>query len=134
MGSREVIVLDTHAFVWWVGRSSRLSALARRTIAASTRRGLAAISLWEISMLVERGRLKLDRDVGDWLSDAVAEEGVEVLELSSEIAVRSTRLAKTFHGDPADQLIVATAIVHACPLVTRDERITRFGGVRTIVA
>ncbi len=129
-----MVVLDTHAFVWWVAKPTHLAAGARRAIAASSRRGVAAISLWEVAMLVERGRLKLDRDVGDWLSDAVAEEGVEVLELSPEIAVRSTRLARSFHGDPADQLIVATAMVHGCPLVTRDERIARFAGVRTIGA
>ena len=83
-------------------------------------------------MLVERHRLELDRDVGDWLSDAVALEGVEILPLTAEVAVRSTTLSQGFHGDPADQLIVATAIVVGAALVTRDARIVEFGGVRTI--
>jgi PIN domain nuclease of toxin-antitoxin system len=127
-----VIVLDTHAFVWWAGESSKLSKPARRAIEASRRRGVPAICLWEIAMLVAHKRLELDRDVSDWLSDAVALEGVEVLALTTDVAVRSTRLSQGFHGDPADQLIVATAIVEGASLVTRDERIQRFGGVRTI--
>ena len=127
-----MIVLDTHAFVWWAAESSKLSTAARRAINASKRRGVPAICLWEIAMLVERHRLELDRDVGDWLSDALALDGIELLPLSGEIAVRSTRLSQGFHGDPADQLIVATAIVHGTALVTRDERIREFSAVRTI--
>ena len=83
-------------------------------------------------MLVERQRLELDRDVSDWLSDAIALEGIEVVPLTADIAVRSTRLSQGFHGDPADQLIVATAIVLGAALVTRDERIQKFAGVKTI--
>ncbi len=83
-------------------------------------------------MLVERQRLELDRDIGDWLSDALALEGVEVVPLTAEIAVRSTRLSQGFHGDPADQLVVATAVVLGAPVVTRDERIQSYSGVRTI--
>jgi len=83
-------------------------------------------------MLVERGRLELNREVGDWLSDAVALDGIEVLPITAEIAVRSTRLSATFHRDPADQLIVATAVVHGAALVTRDERLRDFAGVRTV--
>ena len=83
-------------------------------------------------MLVERQRLELDRDVSDWLSDAISLEGIEILPLTADIAVRSTRLSHGFHGDPADRLIVATAIVYGSSLVTRDERIQEFGGVKTL--
>ena len=127
-----MIILDTHAFVWWAGESGKLTAVARRAITASKRRGVPAICLWEIAMLVRRGRLELDRDVEDWLSDALALDGVETLPLTVEIAVRSTRLSQGFQGDPADQLVVATAVVLRAPLVTRDERIQQFSGVRTI--
>ena len=127
-----MIVLDTHAFLWWAGESKRLSSAARRAISASKRRGVPAICLWELAMLVERGRLELNREVGDWLSDAVALDGIEVLPITAEIAVRSTRLSATFHRDPADQLIVATAVVHGAALVTRDERLRDFAGVRTV--
>jgi len=127
-----VIVLDTHAFVWWAAKSSKLSAVARRSVDASARRGIPAISLWEIAMLAERRRLVLDRDVQDWLSDALALDGVELLPLTTDIAVRSTRLGRGAPADPADQIIVATALVHGAPLVTRDERIRGFGGVTTL--
>jgi PIN domain nuclease of toxin-antitoxin system len=127
-----VIVLDTHAFVWWAAGSNKLSATARRAIDASARRGVPAICLWEIAMLTQRRRLVLDRDVMDWLSDALSLDGVELLPLTADIAVRSTRLGRGVPADPADQLIVATAMVHGAPLVTRDERIRGFGGVTAI--
>lgn len=83
-------------------------------------------------MLVERRRLELDRSVMDWLSDALDLDGVEVLPLTIDIAVRSTRLGREAPADPADRLIVATALMHGAPLVTRDERIRTFAGVTTI--
>ena len=121
-----MIVLDTHAFVWWTAKPEKLSAVARRRIEGAKQFGVCAISLWEIAMLVERGRIEFDRDVGEWLDVALAQERVELLPLSAEVAVRSTRLGPEFHGDPADRLIVATAMTHKAPLVTKDERIRDF--------
>lgn len=83
-------------------------------------------------MLTQRRRLVLDREVQDWLSDALALDGVELLPLTPDVAIRSTRLGRGALADPADQLIVATALVHGAPLVTRDERIRGFGGVTTL--
>ena len=68
----------------------------------------------------------------DWLSDALDLDGVELLPLTPDIAVRSTGLGRGAPADPADRLIVATALVHGAPLVTRDERIHGFGGVTTV--
>jgi PIN domain nuclease of toxin-antitoxin system len=132
LGRHAVIVLDTHAFVWWAAGSNKLSAVAQRSIDASARRGLPAICLWESAMLTQRRRLVLDRDLMDWLSDALALDGVELLPLTTDIAVRSTRLGRGTISDPADRMIVATALVHGAPLVTRDERIRGFGGVTSI--
>lgn len=126
-----MIVLDTHVLLWWIKKHKRLSKPALRVIARTPRRGVAAISLWEIARLVEQERLKLDVEVEDWLEEALAIDGVELLPLTAAIAARSTRLG-AFHGDPADRLIVATALVHGAALVTADGPIEDSGIVETI--
>jgi PIN domain nuclease of toxin-antitoxin system len=127
-----VIVLDTHAWIWWATDDRRLPVGARRRIEAASRVGVCAISVWEVAMLVERGRLKLDRDVLDWALAALDLPKAELLELTPAIAVRSARPGDGFHGDPADRIIVATALEHRAPLVTRDERIHRHGAVEVV--
>jgi PIN domain nuclease of toxin-antitoxin system len=127
-----VIVLDTHAWVWWVASPDKLSVKARRAVAGARTRAVCAISVWEVAMLVERERLTLDRDVLMWIEQSLAEPGIELLPLSPTIAVRSTRLGRHFHGDPADRIVVATALERRCPLVTKDERIRRYGEVTAV--
>ena len=73
--------------------------------------------------MVERGRLTLSCPVDEWLDQALSYPGVRVLALTPEVAVESTRLPGTFHRDPADQILVATARIHSCPLVTSDARV-----------
>jgi len=83
-------------------------------------------------MLTDKGRLKLDRDVGLWVEQALALPKVEMLALTVQIAVTSVRLPTVFHSDPADRMIVATARQYNVPVVTKDERIQQSGLVRTI--
>ena len=127
-----MIVLDTHVWIWWATEERRLSKGAHRRIEAAGRIGVCSISVWEVAMLVERGRLKLDRDVLEWVLAALGLPKVALLDLTPEIAVRSTRPGGGFHGDPADRIIVATALEHRAPLVTRDERIRRHGSIEAV--
>jgi PIN domain nuclease of toxin-antitoxin system len=127
-----VIVLDTHAWVWWVADRPRLSRKARAAIEGDGRLAISGISLWEVATLVSKGRLRLDRDPTDWLTQASALPGLEVVPIRPPIAVLSTQLGRAFPGDPADRLVVATAILEAAPLVTKDERILGYQGVRAI--
>ncbi|MEI8044169.1 MAG: type II toxin-antitoxin system VapC family toxin [Verrucomicrobiota bacterium] len=127
-----MILLDTHAWIWWVSQSPKLSAAAREAIENETKAGVAAISCWEVAMLTDKGRLKLDRDVGLWVEQALALPKVEMLALTVQIAVTSVRLPTVFHSDPADRMIVATARQYNVPVVTKDERIQQSGLVRTI--
>lgn len=129
---RDVVLFDTHAFVWWVASRARVSAKAKRAIEKARRRLLSDISLWEIAKLVSLGRLKLDRDVEGWLAQAVEAAGVEVVGIDPQIAARSTRLAANFHGDPADQLIAATSIVTESTLITADENLLASSAVDTL--
>lgn len=82
-------------------------------------------------MLVARGRITLDRDPVAWMEDSLAAERLELLPLTPAVAAASAALGD-FHGDPADRLIVATALVHGATLLTRDERIRAAGVVRTV--
>src|SRR5579862_2458151 len=81
--------------------------------------GLCIISLWEAAKKHQKGKLRLPMDLGAWLNNAIA-ENIEILPLSAEIIVDSTRLPNFLINDPADQLIVATARIHGLTLVTSD--------------
>jgi PIN domain nuclease of toxin-antitoxin system len=127
-----VIVLDTHAWIWWISAPRKLSLHARRAIDEAKEVAVSAISLWEVAMLVAKSRLELDRDVGLWMRQALAVPQVLLAPLSSEIAVRSTKLGRDFHGDPADRLIVATALELDAALVTKDDRMRSWEKVVTV--
>ena len=129
-----MIVLDTHIWVWWVHGDERLTSSQSEIIQASETDviGVSAISCWEIAKLVENGRLELPVSLDKWFEQALSYPGIRILELSPEISMASTRLPGEFHRDPADQIIVATARVHNCPLVTSDERILNYPHAKTI--
>ena len=129
------IVLDTHAWVWWVTSDERLSESAREAIEASRRKGmlrLSAISIWAVAKKVEKGQLVLDRALDDWLDLALEPEGLSTASLSRSVLVESCRLPAELAGDPADQMIVATARAHGAVLVTRDSRLRSSEHVRTL--
>lgn len=130
-----MIVLDTHIWVWWVHGDAHLSqdhaALLRRH--EPTGLGVSAISCWEVAKLVEKGRLGLPRSVDEWMGLALGYPGLTLLPLEPEIAIESTRLPGSFHKDPADQIIVATARIHQCPLVTADDKISAYPHVQLLV-
>jgi PIN domain nuclease of toxin-antitoxin system len=129
-----VILLDTHAWVWWVHGDARLSEEQRKMLDARAVEGIGVsiISCWEVAKLVEYDRLKLPQDVAEWLGVAIAYPGLRLLDLTPTIVVESTRLPQPFHKDPADQIIVATARIYDCPLATADDKILNYGHVRTV--
>jgi PIN domain nuclease of toxin-antitoxin system len=127
----EVIILDTHVWVWWVDGGGQLPADYLTLIQAEAASGLGvcAISCWEVAKLVELGRLQLAIAVDRWLAQALLPP-IQLLPLTPEVAVGSTQLPGAFHRDPADQLIVATARQYDCPLVTLDRMIRAYTHVR----
>jgi PIN domain nuclease of toxin-antitoxin system len=131
-----VIVLDTHALIWWVNGDGQLSPGARQAIenelAEDQQILLSVISAWEISMLVEKGRLVLTMDVDDWLKTTESIEGVNFVPIDLDVAVQSVRLPGEFHQDPADRMIVALARHHAVPLITADTKIHAYRYVKTV--
>ena len=125
-------VLDTHAWIWWVSDPARLSRSARREISRASRIGVPSICCLEVAVGVSRGRISLDRPTLDWLQDAAAQPRVELLPLTPAIAVKAADLPATFPGDPADRVVTATAVLLSASLVTKDERIHSFAGVRWV--
>ena len=128
-----MILLDTHAWVWWCIKSPRLSRRALAAIDATSEIGVAAITCWEVAMLVEHGRLTLDRDVALWVTQALALPRTTLVPLSSDVAVAAGSFGDGLHGDPADRMIVASALSLKAPLVTKDRALRQFkGGLKTI--
>lgn len=132
-----MIVLDTHAFVWWVNGDNRLSSAALDAIRSelSGEEGrvlISAISAWEVALLVDRGRLALSMDVDDWLDTAAEIEGVQFVAIDNDVAVQSVRLPGAFHPDPADRMIVALARHLSATLITADDRIRAYKHVKTL--
>ena len=128
-----MIILDTHIWVWWVHGDTHLPERYNTYLALHEAQGLgvSVISCWEVAKLVEYGRLTLPCPVAEWLDQALAYPGIRLLELTPRIIVESTQLPGTFHRDPADQLIVATARVYTCPSVTGDRKILVYPHVQT---
>ncbi len=129
-----MIVLDTHSWIWHVQGDKRLTTDYAKVIRQyeSIGLGVSAISLWEIAKAVELGRLLLPVPIEDWFLIALAYPGITLLPLTPQIVIESTQLPGTFHKDPADQIIVATARVYNFPLVTFDAKILNYPHVQLL--
>lgn len=129
-----MIVLDTHALIWWVNEDLRLSAKAKAliedTLTAAGQVLISAITAWEIAQLVARDRLALAMDLEEWLLTVESIEGVRLAPVTPQIAVQSVTLPGEFHKDPADRMIVALAREQNAILVTADDKIQRYPHVR----
>jgi PIN domain nuclease of toxin-antitoxin system len=130
LGRNEVIVADTHAFFWWAHDRPRLSDAAREALDSADRVLVSTITCWEISLLAKKGRITLDRDPLDWIAAALMRTRAEAIPLDVEAAVRAPQFEQL--RDPADQMIVATALFFDVALVTKDERIRNANVVPTI--
>ncbi|MFN0035246.1 MAG: type II toxin-antitoxin system VapC family toxin [Saprospiraceae bacterium] len=127
-----MILLDTHILVWWVNQELKLSATQKASIENASAVAISAISLWEIAKLVEHQKLSLNLPVLDWINVALTHPKIQVIPLHPEIIVASTQLPGTFHKDPADQIIVATAMYLNVPLLTKDAKILAYSHVNSI--
>lgn len=130
-----MIVLDTHALVWWAVGDHRLSARALRAIRGAAKDGAvfaSAISVMEIATAVRRGRLTLSMPFGQWLADLRALPELRFEPVSAEIATLAGSFDGAMHGDPANRIIAATARTLGARLVTADERLRGLPDVVTV--
>ncbi len=122
-----MLLLDTHALVWLVEGNRRLGSVALEKINQALADGqlaVASISFWEIAMLVEKGRLEFNIELDIWRHDLL-QNGLQEISLTGAAAIRAGQL-KDFHGDPADRMIVATAIENSAVLITADRKILQW--------
>ncbi len=130
-----MILLDTHALIWWVSGLKPLSARARRAVNQALKDGrvrASEVSLLEIATAARRGRLSLGMPIGQWLQDLGALPDLLIEPVSAEIAQLAGSIGDELHGDPVDRIIVATARLLRCRLVTADARLQRSSGVPTV--
>ncbi len=130
-----MIVLDTHALVWWLSGAPELSSKARRAIqaaAAAEAVVASAISVFEIVTAVRCGRLQFTLPVEQWLAVARLLPELRFEAVSDEIACLAGGLGDDMHGDHADRMIAATALKLAAPLVTADEKLRTCPFIKTV--
>lgn len=130
-----MIVLDTHVWIWWLSASPDLSATARKTIDRARLDKtilISSISVWEVALLAQRKRLQLSIGVAEWIAKSESLPFFTFIPVDNTIAAKSVYLPAGFHGDPADRILVATALVQGADLVTKDERIRNYPHVTTI--
>lgn len=122
------LLLDTHVWLWWLTGAGELSRSERRALDATAeheRPAISAISLWEAQMLVAKKRLRPTENFQSWIESMGGSGVVVIMPLGIEVVQALHELPLTFHGDPADRVIVATARAHAMPLATHDSAIRR---------
>lgn len=124
-------LLDTHIWFWLVrGREGRLApttAVRLEHAALRAPLGVSVISVWEIALLARKGRISLEMPVTEWIESALDRPGFVLADLDAGIAIESCSLPGAFHADPADRFLVATARFINAIIVTRDQRILKYG-------
>jgi PIN domain nuclease of toxin-antitoxin system len=130
----EVVLLDTHTFVWWISNPQKLSKAARQKVdiaASQSTVHVSSISIWEIVLLVSRKRLQFSIDVEDWINRCELLPFLNFVPVDNHVAIKANRLPEPFHQDPADRMILATALILNATLVTRDEKILSYPHVES---
>lgn len=128
-------LLDTHILIWWLNDVSPLSPEQRGVIESASADSpllVSDISLWEVAALYDLGRIRLTVPLREWLDKAVAPPLVRRQGISPAIAAELAALPDSFHRDPADRILVATARVFGATLLTHDRRIVEANLVETL--
>ena len=130
-----MIVLDTHAWIWFISNPDLLSKRAEKAMNAAVKDKsiiVSSISAWELALLVSKKRLKLTLDVSDWIAKSESLPFIQFVPVTNSIAVKSVNLPLPLHPDPADRIIIATALSMGAPLVTKDKKLLGYSHIKTI--
>lgn len=128
-------LLDTHVLIWWLNDRNRLSPAQQKAVGSAGPELpllVSDISLWEVATLYSLGRIQLSLPLREWLDKAVAPPLVRRHGISPAIAAELAGLPDSFHRDPADRILVATARVLGATLLTQDRRIVDAALVETL--
>ena len=130
-----MILLDTHVWIWFVSNPEKLSKKVRASVDQAMKANgilISSISAWEVALLAANDRLQLTMDVADWIAKSESVSFIRFVPVDNSIAIKSVNLAQPLHSDPADRIIIATAIKVGVPMVTKDEKILNYPYVKTI--
>jgi len=130
-----MILLDTHAWIWFLSNPEKLSASAIEKIDSAVKKQqifVSTISVWEMAMLVNKGRLTLSMHVAEWIHTAEKLPFLHFVHIDNNIALQSVNLPGKFHNDPADRIVIATAIYLKAPVISKDRRIRNYPHVPSI--
>lgn len=124
------LLLDTHVWIWLMNASPELAHKGYLKIidkySFNNNLRLCPISIWELGMLVAKNRLTLPKDVSIWVKDSFKEYGLILEALTIDILLESTKMGDSFHGDPADRLILTTAKTIEASVMTADEKMIAY--------
>lgn len=127
-----MIVLDAHAWLWWMAGDERLSANGKAAIERASSAGIPAICCWELALLEARGKISLAMGALEWMEAALALPRARLLPLSPRVATLANTACEVLHRDPVDRIVVATALDLGVPVVSADERIRKSGVVEAV--
>jgi PIN domain nuclease of toxin-antitoxin system len=130
-----MIVLDTHAWVWFISNPELLSEKAKRYLDSAVEEKaimISSISVWEVALLIAKKRLILTLELNDWIAKSEMLPFFKFIPVDNSVAIKSVNLPQPLHSDPADRIIIATAISLGVPIVTKDEKILNYSQVQTI--
>lgn len=131
-----MVVLDTHTLIWWINSSDKLSKKAGNIIDEEKHEDgsllVSSISTLEIYRLVKNGKLQLINDVDSWLEKIESLPAIRFIPIDNKIAIASVNLPDFDHKDPADRIIIATALSFGAKLVTADKKILNYRGVQSV--
>lgn len=120
------VLLDTHVLHWLTAEPERLSPAASLAIGAAHEVAVASITWFELAWLATHGRIEVQVPLRSWLGTLA--QATRTVGVTPSIAATAVGLPATFPGDPADRLIVASAVEHGWSLVSKDRRIREHGG------
>lgn len=130
-----MIILDTHALIWFVNEPKRLPTKVAKKIFEAINKEIifaSSISIWEIALLFKQDRLRLSSDLEAWVNKIETLPFIQFVPIDNQIAIKSVNLEGQFHNDPADRTIIATARELGAILVTGDTRIRDYPYVQTL--
>lgn len=123
-----MIVLDTHAWIWWASNPDLLSKHALQVLSKAARDKsilVSSISAWEVAMLVKKGRLKLSMPADEWIARSERLSFLNFVPVDNSVLLKSVNLSEKFSHDPADRIIVATTLLQGAKLVSKDAAIRK---------
>ena len=128
-----MVVLDTHAWIWWVTQNRKLLPETLHEYLSRDRalHNISAISVYEVSVLAGRERVNVGMPIHEWIDEATDGSNIRVIPVDKQIAEYAGRLPD-IHGDPMDRIIIATSLLLEATLVTKDHWIRQYPDLKTL--